>query len=196
MKIAIDSQTRPSIEAFLARFKPAIESLRSKCERTTDLGNRLLDNETALSAVTTVDDPSDKQIQQILICRERALILQSRGDELTPKIEQEKKAVVRLSDEATELYRSIAGKQLYESAEAELKASLPATITNDSHLMFKIWNDGVEKRSIRTFLNPPALTPNDDEGMILEESGRRAQLLEDLVHERDVNFIEAPFAIA
>ena len=168
-------------------MNPAIESLRRLHERAAESERRQAETQEALSEFGLNDNPSDKLIQNLLICRERAAILKSHAAALAPEIEQQKKAVVSLSHEALELFRDTAGPQLFERAEADLKASLPERITSDSHLLFKIWNDGVEKRGIKEFLYPPLLSPNHDTVEILEESRRIAQQLDDLIQGREVS---------
>lgn len=186
MKIQISDNKRSEIEAFLTQFKPAIESLRSLFEGVTELENRRADNQSALAEVNAFPDPSDKQIQERMICRERAAILEGRSNELASAVVQEKKGIVLLANGAMELFRVTAGQQIFDGAEAELKASLPAAITSDNHLLWKVWHEGAEKRRIGSFLNPPQLSPRDDVEEILQESERRAQLLDDLLQGREI----------
>jgi hypothetical protein len=186
MKISLDDEKRSTIVALLGEFNPAIESLRSLSERDAELESRQTENQTVLFEVRALDNPSDKQIQQLLICRERAVIFQSRAEALRPAILQQKKAVVPLSHQALELFRSTAGAQLFKRGEADLKAFLPARVTSDSHLLFQAWNTGPEKRRITLFLNPTALTSNDDVAEIIEESERLVQLLDNLIQGREV----------
>ena len=195
MKINLSDQKRAEIDSFLPQYKQSISSLSRALARVTDLQKGRAANESSLSTVASIEDPTDKQIQQILVCRERAAILQRRGDEAESTLGQGTKVAVVLANEAAELFRTAAAKEIFEQGEKDFKASLPAAITSDQHLLFKVWNEGAEKRRIGRFLNPPALSANDDPEEILGESRRRAALLEDLIEGREV-FAEAQTAAA
>ncbi len=186
MTIEISEETRRGIASFQEKFRAAIESFSDKVRRSSEISGQELENRAVPESLRADEKLSDKIVQQIVVCRERASILSERARELAQAIARERPGLISLATEASDLLRNAVGKQLFSAAEEGVKASLPSAIAADSHMVFKIWHEGAEKHRIAQFLNPRPLSFNDDPESNIEESSRRNQILTDLLEGRDL----------
>lgn len=186
MIIQINEPTRSEIADFLPQFRAATDQLRETTQRLTDIGERSARNEVALAELTAAELPTDKEISQRLICRERSVILSALAAKHDRTATEQRSAIVPLAHDAGELVRRAASQSMFAQEESALVESLPETIRADKHLLFRIVGESQGKQAVGRFLNPPTLTPRHDSEEIVGECDRRAQLLDDLLSGRDI----------
>ena len=140
----------------------------------------------------SVELPSAKQVNELLISRERRSIMDATATKFAVQLDAQKQTAVRSMGAGYEVFRQTAGEQLTSGTKRELIDSLPPSVRNDSHLVQAIVTGSQQVRSLGMFLNPPGPSPRDDSGTILAEAARILALLRDLEAGNDIAFIQPP----
>ncbi len=187
MKIKLDDSNRQRIEGFLPSFRSAIQALSESNDRLEGIATRDQKNSEQLASLTALAGlPTDKQLLDLVVCRERERVHSELREKQERILQDQKHSVVSQVNYGANLFRDVASAQLFEAAETELKNSLPASVLSDQHLTFRLLSESASKRNVGRFLNSFSATPRDDAGVVIEESERLGQLLDNLLNGREI----------
>ncbi len=186
-KIKLDDANRQQIEGFLPSFRSAIQALSGSNDRLEGIATRDQKNSEQLASLTALADlPTDKQLHDRVICREREIVLSELREKQERILQAQKGSVVAQVNDGANLFRAVASTPLFETAEADLKNSLPASVLADEHLVFRLLSESASKRNTGRFLNSFAASARDDAGIVISAAERLAQLLDNLVNGREI----------
>ena len=183
MKFKITEQQKSELQDFLDQFLKEIAQLEETANRVSKASASLNETEKELGSLNSnsIESLADKDIQRRVVLIEKKRMLGTFVPELELSSGQQKQLVVKLSREATELFRTTARQREVEAkTRAKFNASLPDTLQNDEYVALSAWSRSQLLRELTSFFNP-AIDPHDPAGEIAQEARTRALLLQNLI---------------
>lgn len=187
MKLEIPESQLADVNRAIEAVTTTAESLRVTQSRVDQLITEREKSNAKVDELSGVVLPTDKQVLELLVSRERRSIIDGATAEFSQFLAGHKQSTTRAISDGNEIFRRAAGEQLTEDVKRQLLESLPPSVRSNDHLLVSVWNGSDENRTLGLFLNAPIPSRRDGSDTILAAAERTVRLLRDLLEGNDIS---------